>query len=421
MNDHDEFAERKEDVAEPEGEVEQPAAKLIDLNAASEEELQELPGIGQALAARIVAYRAESGPFREAADIVAVPGITDALYERVAPQLIAGPVELEPEDALFEPEPEDALFEPEGDEVQVVAEVAPEPEPDMEDVLFDAGAEPLPESETGDEQVWAEIEPEPDAWDEDQVPTPEPFRVEEVVAPELAAPRRGAEPPLVEIVPARVGWGRLLLVGLLSLLLGAALALAVLYGLNGSLDWRSDTRTIHSENARLAGDVAVLRGEVDQIQERLIVVQELAPQLEEARASVRELDGKLAETQAGVEAMAKELDAVHAALAGMGDAVLGLEGRVSSLEEQVGEVTWHMEALDEQLAGLTTEIGVLRQATVRFDTFLTGLRTLLDEAEGPAAETVPPRRQTPTPTPWETPTPKSMVTVIPLTSPTPTP
>ena len=47
----------------------------LDLNAATAEDLAELPGIGPELAARIVAYRAEHGPFARVEDIMEVKGV----------------------------------------------------------------------------------------------------------------------------------------------------------------------------------------------------------------------------------------------------------------------------------------------------------------------------------------------------------
>ncbi len=55
----------------------QPAAgeSPLDLNRASAVELMRLPGIGEVLAARIVEYRDEHGPFRRVADLAKVEGI----------------------------------------------------------------------------------------------------------------------------------------------------------------------------------------------------------------------------------------------------------------------------------------------------------------------------------------------------------
>ena len=51
------------------------SSRRIDVNAAGIEELARLPGIGPALAERIVADRAAHGPFRQAQDLERVPGI----------------------------------------------------------------------------------------------------------------------------------------------------------------------------------------------------------------------------------------------------------------------------------------------------------------------------------------------------------
>ncbi len=56
---------------------------LLDINRASTEELEALPGIGPVLAARIIAYREEHGPFRSVEDLLRVPGIGPATLKRI--------------------------------------------------------------------------------------------------------------------------------------------------------------------------------------------------------------------------------------------------------------------------------------------------------------------------------------------------
>ena len=55
----------------------------INLNTASAEELTSLPGIGEVLAARIVAYREEHGPFQTLDDIMQVSGIGNKVVEEI--------------------------------------------------------------------------------------------------------------------------------------------------------------------------------------------------------------------------------------------------------------------------------------------------------------------------------------------------
>jgi competence protein ComEA len=56
----------------------------IDINTASVEELQRLPGIGPALASRIVEHRRRHGLFKRPQDIVIVRGMSAKLYRRIA-------------------------------------------------------------------------------------------------------------------------------------------------------------------------------------------------------------------------------------------------------------------------------------------------------------------------------------------------
>ncbi|WP_129630024.1 ComEA family DNA-binding protein [Candidatus Oscillochloris fontis] len=57
----------------------------ININRASAVDLEELPGIGQALAARIVAYRDQQGPFGSVEDLQQVSGIGESLFNQIRP------------------------------------------------------------------------------------------------------------------------------------------------------------------------------------------------------------------------------------------------------------------------------------------------------------------------------------------------
>ena len=48
----------------------------ININTATAKELQLIPGIGEKLAERIIAYRTENGPFTEPDDLYNIKGIT---------------------------------------------------------------------------------------------------------------------------------------------------------------------------------------------------------------------------------------------------------------------------------------------------------------------------------------------------------
>jgi competence protein ComEA len=57
----------------------------LDLNGATALDLETLPGVGTALAARIVAYRASRGPFSCVDDLAQVPGFGTKLVESLRP------------------------------------------------------------------------------------------------------------------------------------------------------------------------------------------------------------------------------------------------------------------------------------------------------------------------------------------------
>jgi competence protein ComEA len=64
-----------------------PAAK-IDVNTADAATLEVLPSVGPAIARRLIAYRAKHGPFRSAADLLRVKGVTEELLRRIEPFLV---------------------------------------------------------------------------------------------------------------------------------------------------------------------------------------------------------------------------------------------------------------------------------------------------------------------------------------------
>ena len=64
--------------------------EILDLNTASEADLTRLPGIGEKRAADIAAWREENGGFAAEEELMAVSGIGEGTYERVAPYITVG-------------------------------------------------------------------------------------------------------------------------------------------------------------------------------------------------------------------------------------------------------------------------------------------------------------------------------------------
>ena len=61
------------------------AAPPVSLNRSPREELERLPGIGPALAARIIEHRERYGPFRRAEHLLLVRGISERRFRELRP------------------------------------------------------------------------------------------------------------------------------------------------------------------------------------------------------------------------------------------------------------------------------------------------------------------------------------------------
>jgi competence protein ComEA len=71
----------------------EPAAKPmapVNLNTATERELEQLPGVGAATAARIVEYRQKKGPFKKIEELMNVQGIGERSFLKLKPQITVG-------------------------------------------------------------------------------------------------------------------------------------------------------------------------------------------------------------------------------------------------------------------------------------------------------------------------------------------
>lgn len=58
-----------------------PDSQRININTASAEELEALPGIGKAIAERIIEHREKYGPFRKPEHLIIVRGISDKRFQ----------------------------------------------------------------------------------------------------------------------------------------------------------------------------------------------------------------------------------------------------------------------------------------------------------------------------------------------------
>jgi competence protein ComEA len=73
------------------GQKKKPPAKPLDLNTATLEQFEQLPGVGPVTAKAIVDFRKKSGPFRRTADLMAVRGISEKRFRQIEPYVTVTP------------------------------------------------------------------------------------------------------------------------------------------------------------------------------------------------------------------------------------------------------------------------------------------------------------------------------------------
>ncbi|HKP45061.1 MAG TPA: helix-hairpin-helix domain-containing protein [Pyrinomonadaceae bacterium] len=65
-----------------------PAPLHININTASAQELEQLPGVGKVIAERIVSYREQNGRFKRREDVIMVDGISEKKYEEIRSMIV---------------------------------------------------------------------------------------------------------------------------------------------------------------------------------------------------------------------------------------------------------------------------------------------------------------------------------------------
>lgn len=83
-------AQQKPTAPKPEPAAARTAGASVNLNTASAADLEQLPGIGAKVAARIVDYRTKNGPFRKIEELMNVQGIGEKSFLKLRPQLTVG-------------------------------------------------------------------------------------------------------------------------------------------------------------------------------------------------------------------------------------------------------------------------------------------------------------------------------------------
>jgi len=80
-------ASREQTTAAPQA----PPTSQVNLNTANAAELEKLPGVGPATAARIIEYRQKNGAFKKIEELMNVKGIGEKTFLKLKPLLTVAP------------------------------------------------------------------------------------------------------------------------------------------------------------------------------------------------------------------------------------------------------------------------------------------------------------------------------------------
>jgi len=336
---------------------------LIDLNRADDAALASLPGIGPKLAARIIAYRNEHGPFLFEEDITQVSGVSTNLYEELVDRLTitiptAGELTGEVQPPLAETSGQ--LSHNVDDDVADVVAATPEEmlveEPEEHPLAIEP-APPAPNAEevAADDHIgWGiEAEEEPAApeappAEDGAVPMPSPAAEETVPGPSEPAPRQRS----------RFTWFWTAILGaVLGGFLGLGLSMLVYAGINGSVDV-SRSVAVRQVNGHLnelsveldavQGDVGILQGDVTGLRERLKVLSGLTARMEQAEET-------LATFTKEIQALEDETTALTSSLTDLSHDVDTMGETLEAVEAQTERATIFFERLQQLLQEIFTE------------------------------------------------------------------
>jgi outer membrane murein-binding lipoprotein Lpp len=234
----------------------------VDVNAAEKEELTQLPGVGEAMAERIIAAR----PYNAPEDLLQVSGIGPALVERLIPHL-----DFPAEEAVEAVDLEEADLA-------------------VDDELIDEnGTHPIPDLDFAD------------------IPQPDPGPEVEAPAETIPALSRTAIP---KVKVGGVSRGQVMWIAfgssLLSFLLAVVVILTVLAGINQGLRYVSP-----ADFANLDRQVDGLTTEVDTLQQDLQDLRTRLDAVEALSGRVNTLETQVADLWEDLDTAASQVDAVQ--------------------------------------------------------------------------------------------------------------
>jgi len=264
--------------------------ELINVNSAQPEVLTCLPGIGPAIANRIVAAR----PFEAIDDLLQVRGVGPALLERLGPLV-----------TLAEPVPEqEVIF------LGAVTETPPEAEadtlemespPETESESPDLEADPLPR-----EGLELEVETDPE---DEIIPTEKAIIKVETEEPEAEKPAAGPR-------PVTRGQAFFMAAGcsFVAFILALLLSIGTIGGLNGGLRFASPDQVVRLtvKIGALNDQIEIVAGDVESVRTRIDSLAGLSGRVGDLETASEELSASTEELSTNMEITANLVERLNA-------------------------------------------------------------------------------------------------------------
>lgn len=322
----------------------------VDLNKADTETLAALPGLGPKLAERIIQYRQENGPFNYPGDIANVPGISGDLFLRFADQVTVTGSNVG-EEVLSEPgdaPPEKTEGTESAQETDSMSIEKTEVEP-LAVKAVSTGSDTPAEDESDEDGyllMWGEDEEE--KTDDAQVEEPAITPAAETEPTKRQANAAEQVPPAK---PAKRSISRPWVLMIVALFGGAVLALLTIQTLNGTLMLGSQS------------EITALNSRLDSLNKENKALNQHIEEMQATLDQYADLSGELQNSQAEILLLKQARDK--------------LEGQTETLSQRSDTLDASVISLAEEAVKIQKAITLLENDTGRFNTFLTGLRTLM--------------------------------------------